>query len=155
MWFLRFEISANQKSLPFAVVAIIHFQMDWKSHEMLRTISAKFCSPFGSVISGTDSSRVFLSVSKSADYRLFISIFLLEIQLSRGERWDPINWFNRATLFVPVPSQDLNFQRHFVVYFFFMFNELKWEVIVRFVDIGGNVDHHCLNFLFIKSKMFM
>jgi len=22
-------------------------------------------------------------------------------------------------------------------------------VFVRFVDIGGNVDHHCLNFLFI------
>jgi len=24
-------------------------------------------------------------------------------------------------------------------------------VIVRFVDIGGVVDHHCLNFLFINS----
>jgi len=23
-------------------------------------------------------------------------------------------------------------------------------VIVRFVDIGGIVDHHCLNFLFIR-----
>jgi len=25
-------------------------------------------------------------------------------------------------------------------------------VIVRFVDIGGIVDHHCVNFLFIKTK---
>ena len=23
-----------------------------------------------------------------------------------------------------------------------------WEVIFRFVDIGGIADHHCLNFLF-------
>jgi hypothetical protein len=31
----------------------------------------------------------------------------------------------------------------------FLFNDLRWEVAVRFVDIGRNVDHHCLNFLFI------
>ena len=30
-----------------------------------------------------------------------------------------------------------------------MFNDLSWEVIVRFVDIGGYVDHHYLNFPFI------
>ena len=28
-------------------------------------------------------------------------------------------------------------------------NELRREVIVCFVDIGGNVDYHCSNFLFI------
>jgi hypothetical protein len=28
-------------------------------------------------------------------------------------------------------------------------NTVRWEVIVRFVDIGGIVDHDCLNFLFI------
>jgi len=33
-----------------------------------------------------------------------------------------------------------------------MFNELRWEVIVRFVDIGGIVVHHCLNVLFIIVK---
>ena len=27
----------------------------------------------------------------------------------------------------------------------------SWEVLVRFVDIGGIVDHHCLNFLFIDK----
>jgi len=27
--------------------------------------------------------------------------------------------------------------------------KLRWEVIVRFVDIGGNVQHHCFNSLFI------
>jgi len=34
---------------------------------------------------------------------------------------------------------------------YFMFSVLRWEVIVRFVDIGEIVDHHCLNFLFIVS----
>jgi hypothetical protein len=33
---------------------------------------------------------------------------------------------------------------------FFVFIELKLQVIVRFVDIGGTVDHHSFNFLFIK-----
>jgi hypothetical protein len=30
---------------------------------------------------------------------------------------------------------------------FFRFSELRREVVVCFVDIGGIVDHHCLNFL--------
>jgi hypothetical protein len=29
-----------------------------------------------------------------------------------------------------------------------VFSEWRWEVIVCFVDIGGIVDHHCINFLF-------
>jgi len=31
---------------------------------------------------------------------------------------------------------------------FFIFNDLRREVIVRYVDICGIVDHQCLNFLF-------
>ena len=45
-------------------------------------------------------------------YCLFIYVLPLEIQLSRGEGWDPINWLNAATFFVPVQSQDLDFQHH-------------------------------------------
>jgi len=30
-----------------------------------------------------------------------------------------------------------------------------WEVIVRFVDIGGIVNHHCLSFLFIVEISFI
>ena len=33
----------------------------------------------------------------------------------------------------------------------FVFDDLRWEVIVCFVDIGGIVDHHCLNLLFIMA----
>ena len=29
--------------------------------------------------------------------------------------------------------------------------QLRWEMILRFVDIGGIDDHHCLNFLFITE----
>ena len=32
---------------------------------------------------------------------------------------------------------------------FFMFSDLRQEMIVHVVDIGGIVDHHSLNFLFI------
>jgi hypothetical protein len=32
-----------------------------------------------------------------------------------------------------------------------MFNDLKQEVIVGFVDIGGFVDHSCLNFFKFTS----
>jgi len=34
-----------------------------------------------------------------------------------------------------------------------MFSELKCEAIVRCVDIGGIVYHHCLNFLFINTML--
>ena len=37
--------------------------------------------------------------------------------------------------------------KYVVVFLLSMFSELRWEEIVRFVDIGGIIDHHCLNFL--------
>jgi hypothetical protein len=33
-----------------------------------------------------------------------------------------------------------------------VFSELRWEVIVCFVDIGGIDDHYCLNFLFCVNS---
>ena len=35
-----------------------------------------------------------------------------------------------------------------------VFSEWRWEVIVSFDDIGGIVDHHMLNFLFIILIFF-
>ena len=32
---------------------------------------------------------------------------------------------------------------------YFVINDLRWDVIVCFDDIGEIFDHHCLNFLFI------
>jgi hypothetical protein len=34
---------------------------------------------------------------------------------------------------------------------FNVFSDLKCEVIVRCVDIGGIIDHHCLDFIFITD----
>ena len=31
----------------------------------------------------------------------------------------------------------------------FVFSELRWQVIIHFLYIGGIVDHHCLYFFFI------
>ena len=38
---------------------------------------------------------------------------------------------------------------------FFMFSELRWEVIVRIVNIGEIVDHHFLGFHFIIIDDFL
>ena len=46
------------------------------------------------------------------------------------------------------------FSTSHVMFFFFMFNDLRQEAIVRFVDIGGIVSHHCLNFVFINLVKF-
>ena len=37
----------------------------------------------------------------------------------------------------------------------FIFNGLRWEEIVHFVDICGIVDHHCLNFLLLMVNLFL
>jgi hypothetical protein len=34
----------------------------------------------------------------------------------------------------------------------FVYNDLRWEVAIRLVDIGGIVDHNYLSFLFIVKK---
>ena len=31
----------------------------------------------------------------------------------------------------------------------FMFSDMRCDVIARFVDLDGIIDHHCLNFIFI------
>jgi hypothetical protein len=32
-----------------------------------------------------------------------------------------------------------------MTFHFFRFNDLRWEKVVHFVEIGGIIDHHCLN----------
>jgi hypothetical protein len=81
-------------------------------------------------------------------YRLSIPVLPLEIQLSRGNSWDKINWFKSAIfLFL---SQANTWISNVICCssLFLMLNELRY-VIVSFVDIGGIVDQHCLNFVFV------
>jgi hypothetical protein len=50
---------------------------------------------------------------KCADFLLFVYICIAvgDLVIKKG-CWDPICMFNPATFFVPVPSQNLDFQRH-------------------------------------------
>jgi hypothetical protein len=48
-------------------------------------------------------------------------------------------------IFCASPRSELEFPTSYRV-FSFMFNELRWEVVVCFVDIDGIVEHHSLNF---------
>jgi hypothetical protein len=50
-----------------------------------------------------------------------------------------------------LPSSDVNMSliSNIICHGLFMFNVLRWEMIVCFVDIGGIVDNQCLNFIFI------
>jgi hypothetical protein len=40
-------------------------------------------------------------------------------------------------------------------FIFFVISELRQKVIIHFLDIGGIVDHHCWNFLFIQHCIFV
>jgi len=88
-----------------------------------------------------------LEWNESVHFFVRLFILSLDIQLSRGEAWDPINRFNTAAFLCL--SQAMTWIFNVILRDPFVFSELKWGVIVRFVDIGGIVDHHCLNFLFI------
>jgi hypothetical protein len=58
-----------------------------------------------------------------------------------------------------VPLEDkgyfhsLDFQPHIYIVVFFIFNDLRREMIVRFVDIGGIVDHHTTLFEQIQNPI--
>jgi hypothetical protein len=59
-------------------------------------------------------------------------------------------------IFVPVSSQDLDFQRQMSWSFLCSVSSVKlrgycWTI--ETVDVCGIDDHHCLNFLFIKQKL--
>ena len=74
---------------------------------------------------------------------------LHQILIEIDEGWDPINQFNPTTFLCL--SQTRTWISNVV---FFMFNILRQEVGVRFVDIDGIVDHHCLNFSFHNFSLW-
>jgi len=69
-----------------------------------------------------------------------------------GEVSDPSNWVSTNT-FVPVPTNPqpgLPLAQHILVIFVFI--NLMWEVVLRFVYIGGTVDSKCVSFLFLFNN---
>ena len=81
-------------------------------------------------------------------------MYLQQIQLSRLEGWEHINLCNhniyvflfQARTWIPNVICGGSFVRVRVRVRVYVFRHLRWEVIVPFVDIGGIVDHHCLNY---------
>jgi hypothetical protein len=63
------------------------------------------------------------------------------MQLSEEEGWDPTNRFNPRHICCACPNLEPGFTTLFVVVFF-VFRQLRWNVMVRFFYIGGIVDHH-------------
>jgi len=59
------------------------------------------------------------------------------------------SWFNIATLLCLSQARNFilnSYRNNYVVVYFFCSMILKREVVVRFVNIGGTVYHHCLRF---------
>ena len=79
-------------------------------------------------------------------YHMLISVFPVEIHLSRGgaSRVGILLSCLTQLIFLPVPNQYPDFQ-HNVWWSFSVFYDLKWDVC--FVDISGFDDNHCLNCL--------
>ena len=55
-------------------------------------------------------------------------------------------------IFVPIPSQELDFHRHML---WSIFSIIWKDVVVCFVDIGGFYFHHCLIFLSINNNFIV
>ena len=62
----------------------------------------------------------------------------------------PINRFNPATFWCL--SQDRIWISNAICRGLFVFNCLRWKVVIHFVNIDGIVDHHRLNFVFITRN---
>ena len=65
--------------------------------------------------------------------------------------WDPIKRFNTVT-FMCLSQVMTCISNTICRGHFFLFSDLRSEVVVRFVDIDGIVDHHCLNVLSSNLK---
>jgi len=84
-------------------------------------------------------------------YHLFIYVFPLEIQLSRGEGWDPINRFNPATFLCLFKARTWIFNVSCCSLFY-----VQWVEVIggcSFCWYWWNCWPYCLNFLcIIKIK---
>jgi hypothetical protein len=58
----------------------------------------------------------------------------------------------KKTALISSPMPGSEFPRPYAMFFFSSLNGLRSEVIVRFVDIGGIVDHHCFLIKKLKKK---
>ena len=78
-------------------------------------------------------------------------IYVLPLRSNYQEVWIPLTGLTLPHI-CACPTPGPGFLMSYVMILFLMFSELRWEVIVRFVNISGIFDHHsCLNFFFHKK----
>jgi hypothetical protein len=79
----------------------------------------------------------------------FYSIVLLYLWLKK------IAWKNMSPNGSLINILSINLQCYICrgVFLWFKVIDLRWDVIAYFVDINGNVGHHCFNFLFIMMLL--
>ena len=121
-----------------------------KHHWETQSISRKFV--YIHILWECDESRG-LSRTLTNILRLFTDIYKKQFRQSSDGR----SYIILAGLTLPqfhaCPKLATGCPMPFIIVFF-VFNGLRWEVMVCFVLIGGIVDHHCSNFLLIKLAIF-
>ena len=82
-----------------------------------------------------------------------LSLFLWCTNVVCGHFEWKINRFIPTTdLCLSLPGLGFKTPYGVVSFVVFYHHDLRWKLVVRFVDVGGVVDHHCLNFLLIYSN---
>ena len=122
-----------------------------------RNKSSEHVSEIGHIILTHPSQPVFVLFlylilqAKQTFFCLFISVLSLQIQLSR--RWRVvIPFFSLMPYTFLCKSQARNWISINICYGLFFSNDLKRDVVVYFVDIGGFYFHHYLIFLSINTN---
>ena len=70
-----------------------------------------------------------------------IAVSIIGVPIIKRGAWDPIYRFNSATLFLPVPRQDIQHFQHHISWSLFLYS-MSYKVIddYSFVDTGGIVN---------------
>jgi hypothetical protein len=91
---------------------------------------------------------VIMYSAESRSVCVYVHSILFIVSWTMNDCQNTINRFNPGIFCACLKARPGYPTSYVLVVFFFMLNELRWEVIVRLVDISWIVDHHCLNFLF-------
>ena len=142
---------------PFVKRFVVSYILNWCCSTfhvcLLRSI---FMIPCGLLVHLIDRSMFSVNFSSiSAIYRsfgLWVEENLFMFLFARLSLGDPIIKMLRVG--IPLTGFTSPYVCvHQYVMIHFAFSDLRWEEVVRFVDICEFEDHHCLNFLFIVATL--
>ena len=127
-----------------SIVTTIHCPCYWRHCTVHIYVVIHFCDSVCSYRVEENLCRFF--------YRLLMYVLEIQLHVLRRKGCASINQSNPA-IFYTCPKPGPGFPSPYVVVFLCVqWVQLRWEVIVHFIDIGGIDDHHCLKILFIINK---